>query len=82
MFIEYCDGGALDSIIVDLEKGLTEKQVKRRRCLSLLTTRAAARTITFVLDCLCHEGDGGRARAFTHTSCHSQVMKKTTFSFN
>ena len=27
MFIEYCDGGALDSIIVDLEKGLTEKQV-------------------------------------------------------
>ena len=73
MFIEYCDGGALDSIIVDLEKGLTEKQVKRRRCLSLLTTRAAARNITFVLDCLCHEGDGGRARAFTHTSCHSQV---------
>jgi STE20-like kinase len=27
MFIEYCDGGALDSIIVDLEKGLTEKQI-------------------------------------------------------
>ena len=29
MFIEYCDGGALDSIIVDLEKGLTEKQVRK-----------------------------------------------------
>ena len=29
MFIEYCDGGALDSIIVDLEKGLTEKQVRQ-----------------------------------------------------
>ncbi len=27
MFIEYCDGGALDSIIVDLEKGLTESQI-------------------------------------------------------
>ena len=27
MLIEYCDGGALDSIIVDLEKGLTEKQI-------------------------------------------------------
>lgn len=27
MFIEFCDGGALDSIIVDLEKGLTEKQI-------------------------------------------------------
>lgn len=27
MFIEYCDGGALDSIIVDLGKGLTEKQI-------------------------------------------------------
>ena len=25
--IEYCDGGALDSIIIDLEKGLTEKQI-------------------------------------------------------
>ena len=27
MFIEYCDGGALDSIIVDLSKGLNEKQI-------------------------------------------------------
>ena len=27
MFIEFCDGGALDSIIVDLAKGLTEKQI-------------------------------------------------------
>jgi serine/threonine protein kinase len=27
MFIEFCDGGALDSIIIDLEKGLTEKQI-------------------------------------------------------
>ena len=27
MFIEYCDGGALDSIIVDLSKGLTERQI-------------------------------------------------------
>jgi len=38
MFIEYCDGGALDSIIVDLEKGLTEKQiafVTREMCLGL-----------------------------------------------
>merc|ERR1719431_7810 len=38
MFIEYCDGGALDSIIVDLEKGLTEKQiayVTRQICIGL-----------------------------------------------
>jgi len=38
MFIEYCDGGALDSIIIDLEKGLTEKQiayVTREMCLGL-----------------------------------------------
>ena len=38
MFIEYCDGGALDSIIIDLEKGLTEKQiayVTRQMCLGL-----------------------------------------------
>lgn len=27
IFIEFCDGGALDSIIVDLEKGLTEAQI-------------------------------------------------------
>ncbi|XP_059084323.1 serine/threonine-protein kinase 10-like isoform X3 [Tigriopus californicus] len=27
MLIEFCDGGALDSIIVDLAKGLTEKQI-------------------------------------------------------
>ena len=27
MFIEFCDGGALDSIIIDLEKGLTESQI-------------------------------------------------------
>ena len=27
IFIEFCDGGALDTIIVDLEKGLTEKQI-------------------------------------------------------
>ena len=27
MLLEYCDGGALDSIIMDLEKGLTEKQI-------------------------------------------------------
>lgn len=27
MFLEFCDGGALDSIIVDLEKGLNEKQI-------------------------------------------------------
>ena len=38
MFIEYCDGGALDSIIVDLEKGLTEKQVGGPRC-QLLSLR-------------------------------------------
>ena len=39
MFIEYCDGGALDSIIVDLGKGLTEKQiayVTRQMCDGLL----------------------------------------------
>ena len=38
MFIEYCDGGALDSIIVDLAKGLTESQiayVTREMCLGL-----------------------------------------------
>lgn len=27
MLIEYCDGGALDSIMVELEKGLTEAQI-------------------------------------------------------
>ena len=27
IFIEFCDGGALDSIIIELEKGLTEKQI-------------------------------------------------------
>ncbi|XP_076460316.1 serine/threonine-protein kinase 10-like isoform X7 [Babylonia areolata] len=27
MFIEFCGGGALDSIMVDLEKGLTENQI-------------------------------------------------------
>ena len=39
MFIEFCDGGALDSIIVDLEKGLTEKQIAfvcRQMCLGLV----------------------------------------------
>lgn len=28
MFIEFCGGGALDSIMVDLEKGLTEEQIR------------------------------------------------------
>lgn len=27
MLIEYCDGGALDSIMVELEKALTEAQI-------------------------------------------------------
>ena len=27
MFLEFCDGGALDSILVDLQKGLTEAQI-------------------------------------------------------
>lgn len=27
MLIEYCDGGALDSIMVELEKPLTESQI-------------------------------------------------------
>lgn len=27
MLIEYCDGGALDSIMVELEKPLTEPQI-------------------------------------------------------
>lgn len=27
MLIEYCDGGALDSIMVELEKALTEPQI-------------------------------------------------------
>ena len=38
MFIEFCDGGALDSIIIDLEKGLTEKQIAyvcHQMCLGL-----------------------------------------------
>jgi STE20-like kinase len=38
MFLEFCDGGALDSIIVDLEKGLTEAQiayVTRHICVGL-----------------------------------------------
>lgn len=28
MFIEYCGGGALDSIMVELEKPLQEKQIR------------------------------------------------------
>lgn len=39
MMLEYCDGGALDSIIMDLEKGLTEKQIAyvcREICEALL----------------------------------------------
>lgn len=28
MFIEFCGGGALDSIMVDLEKPLTEPQIQ------------------------------------------------------
>ena len=28
MFIEYCGGGAIDSIMVDLEKGLLENQIR------------------------------------------------------
>lgn len=27
MLIEYCDGGALDSVMAELEKGLTEEQI-------------------------------------------------------
>ena len=28
MYIEFCGGGALDSIMLELEKGLTETQIK------------------------------------------------------
>lgn len=28
MYIEFCGGGALDSIMLELEKGLTEAQIK------------------------------------------------------
>lgn len=28
MLIEYCDGGAVDSIMVELEKALTESQIQ------------------------------------------------------
>jgi len=28
MFIEYCDGGAVDDIMLNLEKPLTEPQIK------------------------------------------------------
>lgn len=28
MFIEFCGGGAVDSIMVDLEKPLSEKQIR------------------------------------------------------
>lgn len=27
MLLEYCDGGALDSVMAELEKGLTEAQI-------------------------------------------------------
>ena len=39
MLIEFCDGGALDSIIIDLAKGLTEKQIAyvcRNMCEALI----------------------------------------------
>ena len=38
MFIEFCGGGALDSIMVDLEKGLTEPMIQyvcHEMCLAL-----------------------------------------------
>lgn len=28
MYIEFCEGGAIDSIMVDLEKPLTENQIR------------------------------------------------------
>lgn len=28
MYIEFCEGGAIDSIMVDLEKSLTENQIR------------------------------------------------------
>lgn len=38
MLIEYCDGGAVDSIMVELEKPLTEQQISyvcQNMCLGL-----------------------------------------------
>ena len=38
MFIEYCGGGAVDSIMVDLEKPLNEEQIRyicREMCVGL-----------------------------------------------
>ena len=37
MYIEFCGGGAVDSIMVDLEKPLTEPQI---RCITRDTLRA------------------------------------------
>ena len=37
MYIEFCGGGAVDSIMVDLEKPLTEPQI---RCITLYMLRA------------------------------------------
>ena len=39
MLIEFCEGGAIDSIMIDLEKPLTESQIKyvcREICEALL----------------------------------------------
>ena len=37
MYIEFCGGGAVDSIMVDLEKPLTEPQI---RCITFDTLKA------------------------------------------
>ena len=37
MYIEFCGGGAVDSIMVDLEKPLNEAQI---RCVTFYTLRA------------------------------------------
>ena len=42
MLIEFCEGGALDDVMLDLEKGLTEAQIQVNRDLKNTRRRPAA----------------------------------------
>ena len=71
MFIEYCDGGALDSIIVDLEKGLTEKQVGNYIIMQkFFDPTTIFRTCVFQIAFVTREMVEGLAHLHTHRVIH------------
>ena len=45
MLIEFCEGGALDDVMLDLEKGLTEAQIQVNRDLKNTRRRPAANIV-------------------------------------